>query len=408
MLSPRNAGARSGERGLAASSVPLMGVYGGGADLSLPSGAAPGGSSAPTDQHLGKVRDKYMVLCLDSLDTVGRLGKLLARKGKVLTSLAAAGHSVGLAVCSAFPLHDTLELLQARGISPADLDFAVTSCGAEVWYCGDAAATKSSSSEGCVLDDAYDTKLDLNWDAVSVRRVLNQCMGQLLRQGAAATSTNQALAKVSVGSSSGLSRRSSLSLALPRCKILVQQAGAGHHLMVVLEAGGDGGFAGAAAAPAGDETTAPADAASAKQSQHPPLTAQELIQLISRIKRRLRRSGLRTQVIAQQDDGCTKLHILPLRGSRALALRHLTYHHRVDMSSLVLVTSAKEITTGAAGAAGVAKFACSDAEELVSGVQGVLVVPPAGGADAGGSVDGFAVDLELFTHDGRLQLMPGM
>jgi hypothetical protein len=398
--------------------VPLTGAYGGSGG-SNDGGAGPAASSsnaASTDgDQLGKVRDKYMVFCLDSSDTLGRLGKLFTRKGRVLTDLAAAGHSVGLAVCSAFSLQDTVDILQGKGISLADLDFAVTSCGAEVWYCrdagkasggaGKASGASTGNNDACVLDDEYDAKLDLCWDALSVRRVLNQCMGQLLRQQAAATAASGSLAKASINSSTasagGLNRRSSLSMSLPRCKISVEAAGAGHHLMVSLEAADSGGMAPAGAYEGGSGSGS-GSSGSASASE-PALGAHELSLLISRVKRRLRKSGLRAQVIAQQDGAATKLHILPVRGSRALALRHLTYRHRVDMSSLVLVTCAKDLApTGAGG--GVAKFACSDAEELVSGVQGVLVLPPPPGA-AG---DGFPVDLDLFTHDGRVQLLPGM
>lgn len=113
--------------------------------------------------------------------------------------------------------------------------------------------------------------------------------------------------------------------------------------------------------------------------------------------------------MAQMDRGAIKLHLTPLRGSRALALRHLTFTHKVDMSSLVLVTTAKDVQPCASGPAGLAKFACSDMEDLVAGVQGVLVVPPPAGADdAGRGKQGFTVDLELFTHDARLQLLPGI
>lgn len=134
------------------------------------------------------------------------------------------------------------------------------------------------------------------------------------------------------------------------------------------------------------------------------------------------------QVMAQMDGSVIKLHLTPLRGSRALALRHLAYTHKVDMSSLVLVCCAKDVAApGAAGGssspspAGPAKFACSDMEDLLGGVQGVLVVPPpAGPAAEGGAAgdgeklqqlrgrDGFTVDLELYTHDARLQLLPGI
>jgi hypothetical protein len=248
------------------------------------------------------VRDKYMVFCLDSSDTIDRLGKLLARKGKVLMGLAKAGHSVGLAVASAFSLQDTIQLLQSKGMSMADLDFAVTSCGAEVWYCGEAAATSSSSSgskrttDNCVLDDAYDLKLDLNWDALSVRRVLSQCMGHLLRQLPGVAGGN--LSKVSAArAASGFSRRASLSLALPRYKIQVQAAGASHHLVVTLDPH-EAGSRSAAAAPAGaaEDSTAAAAATDSGKQQQPALSPADVETLIMRIKRRLRKSGLRTQV----------------------------------------------------------------------------------------------------------------
>jgi hypothetical protein len=295
VLSPKSGGGRAAERGLAASSVPLTGVYGGDATggLNTPTSAFSGAAAVSADQQqqLSMVRDKYMVFCLDSSDTIDRLGKLLARKGKVLMGLAKAGHSVGLAVASAFNLQDTSELLKAKGISTADLDFAVTSCGAEVWYCGEAAAAGSSgstkASDGCVLDDAYDLKLDQNWDALSVRRVLNQCMGQLLRQlpGVASSSAAKATPNAS------FSRRASLSLALPRYKIQVEPSGAAHHLLVTLEP--QDGLPRYADAPFGDDSTAAADNSNSAQ---PALSAQDVETLVTRIKRRLRKSGLRTQV----------------------------------------------------------------------------------------------------------------
>lgn len=292
VTSPKSGGGRAAERSLAASSVPLTGVYGGDASggLNTPTSAFSGAAAVSVDQQqqLSMVRDKYMVFCLDSSDTIDRLGKLLARKGKVLMGLAKAGHSVGLAVASAFNLQDTSELLKTKGISTADLDFAVTSCGAEVWYCGEAAAAGSSgskkASDGCVLDDAYDLKLDQNWDALSVRRVLNQCMGQLLRQLPGVASSSSSSAKATPATS--FSRRASLSLALPRYKIQVEPAGAAHHLLVTLEP--QDGYADA---PFGADGSTAADS-----NSKPALSAQDVETLITRIKRRLRKSGLRTQV----------------------------------------------------------------------------------------------------------------
>jgi hypothetical protein len=374
LLSPR--AGKGQDRMLASSSMPLTGAYGGGASSTDFSAAADAAA-----KQLGMIRDKYVVFVLDSSDTVSRLSKLLARKGKALMGLAAAGHSVGLGVTTAFSLQETADLLKSAGLAMSDLDFAITNAGSEIWYCGASTgdASSSSGSDGCSLDEQYDHMLDGKWDLVSVRRVLAQCLAE----------------RNFITGSSGTAAAGGV-----RPRIRVDASSGTHHLSVTLRPGSDGGAA--AEAPAGPATPAPAAPAAAKSGL--AMTAAEQVALIGRIKRRFRRSGLRTQVVSQLDGGDIKLHITPLRGSRSLALRHLTYKHKVDMTSLVLVCCARDMSPGpqgGAGAAGVAKFACSDMEDVVAGVQGVLVVPP----PAGAAGEGFPVDLGLFSHDGRVQLL---
>jgi hypothetical protein len=210
------------------------------------------------------------------------------------------------------------------------------------------------------------------------------------------------------------------------------------------------------------------------------LAAHEQLAVVGRIRRRFRRSGLRTQVCAQLDGAATRLHVTPLRASRSLALRFLAYKHRVDLTSIVVICCAAaviesplslaeadaasaaaasaataaakraaaaaaaaqaEAATGGGGGEGggaaagsssspspapaapkkprrlEARFAASDVEDLVAGVQGVLVVPPSSGVvvvpgNAGsngdaatrGLADGFGVDLGAW-DDGRVQLL---
>ncbi|WIA29535.1 hypothetical protein OEZ86_012033 [Tetradesmus obliquus] len=371
LLSPR--AGKGQERMLASSSMPLTGAYGGGGVSSSAFSAAADAAA----KQLGMIRDKYVVFVLDSSNTVSRLSKLLARKGKALMGLAAAGHSVGLGVTTAFSLQETQDLLKSAGLAMSDLDFAITNAGSEIWYCGASTGDASSGSDGCSIDEQYDHMLDAKWDLVSVRRVLAQCLAErnFLTGGTAAAG--------------GV-----------RPRIRVDASSGTHHLSVTLRPGSDGGAA--ADAPAGPATPAAAPALAAKGGL--AMTAAEQVALIGRIKRRFRCSGLRTQVVSQLDGGDIKLHITPLRGSRALALRHLTYKHKVDMTSLVMVCCARDMAPGAqggTGAAGVARFACSDMEDVVAGVQGVLVVPP----PAGAAGEGFPVDLGLFSHDGRVQLL---
>lgn len=89
----------------------------------------------------------------------------------------------------------------------------------------------------------------------------------------------------------------------------------------------------------------------------------------------------------------------PLRASRALALRYLAFHHRVQLANLVLVSVAREAPAGEP-----ARFATSDAEDLLGGVQRAFVLPPApAAAGVVRPAGGFPVDLALHAHDGRVQ-----
>lgn len=63
--------------------------------------------------------------------------------------------------------------------------------------------------------------------------------------------------------------------------------------------------------------------------------------------------------------GSVKLHITPLRASRALALRFMAHKHRMRLASLALVCCAASVDKGGA----TARFVASDAEDLVAGVQ---------------------------------------
>jgi hypothetical protein len=92
---------------------------------------------------------------------------------------------------------------------------------------------------------------------------------------------------------------------------------------------------------------------------------------------------------------------------RPLAL-HDGSPSQVDMTSLVLVMCSRQLSTNADGTPSAARFACSDAEDLVGGTQGVLVVPPPAASEQQqcvASQDGFPCQLDLFTWDGRLQLL---
>ncbi|GBF90940.1 sucrose-phosphate synthase-like [Raphidocelis subcapitata] len=367
-------------RSLAASSVPLIAAAPGMApppsprqptgrsSLDGPPTAANGDRAVAQPRSQLAPKSKYLVLLLDGADSAARLAALVARKGKsMLAAAAGAGQTVGVGVASAYGLGDTLRLLAGAGLSAGDVDFAVTDCGSQIWLAGAASArapgaAAGAAAEACAADESYDAHIDHNWDKISVRRLLAHLLAQ-------------------PGIFAGLAGGAA---APPPLRVSVDTETGSHHLLLTLR-----------------RRNAPAGGAAA-----PPLAPEALLALVSRIKRRFRSSGVRAQIAAQLEaDGAARLHITPLRASRALALRYLAHRHGVPLADLVFVSCAREMAPGAP-----ARFAASDAEDLVAGVQGVLVLPPPPAAGDGAAVAaasaGFAVDLEPYSHDGRIQLMP--
>jgi hypothetical protein len=269
-------------------------------------------------------KGRYVVFQLDSSDTAARLSSLLAvarKGGKALAALAAAtgGQSVGVGVASAYGLGATLKLLRAAGLGPRDVDFLVSNCGSQIWYGagssggggGSSALVGRADESCCVADEPYDAFVDHHWDKASVRRVL----AQLLAQPGLLTGL--------AGGSGGGGAAGGGAAAAGAVKISADTTTGAHHLLLTIRRAATGGGGGGGSA------------------LHPPpqaLSAQELTSLVARIRKRFRGSGLRTQVVAQvEGDGTARIHITPLRASRALALRYLAHQHGVDLRSLVVV-----------------------------------------------------------------------
>jgi hypothetical protein len=483
--------------------------------LSPPAPPAQAAAPPPPRGCLPRVKDKYVVFSIDSADSMARLSALLARRGRALLGLAAAaGQAVGVGVASMYGLQETAELLAPAGLSLDDLDFAICQAGSEIWYCrgavggggaseggggggvggggGGGSNASSSSATGVllpepVLDEQYEAHIGGHqWDEVSVRRVMAQAIVERNfmppapatalashAQHALDTAARHAAEADAAAAAPGAAPTPPPPPAVPaasalgrlsytRPSITVGADAGAHHLLVTLRRSVVVDRSALAAALARTEDGI---AAAAIAPGDHGLAAHEQLAVVGRIRRRFRRSGLRTQVCAQLDGAATRLHVTPLRASRALALRFLAYKHRVDLTSIVLVccaaaviesplslaeadaasaaaasaasAAAKRQAQAADGAAPAApapskprrleaRFAASDVEDLVSGVQGVLVVPPSSGvvvvptagggggasaaaaaaAAASGSAlaDGFAVDLGAW-DDGRVQLL---
>jgi hypothetical protein len=415
--SPRNLGRLSLDLNPAANGAP--GGAGGPAAPGAASGGPLVGSALSTPLRAGPrllaAKSKYVVLLLDSADAALPLGALLSRKGRaaLAAAVSSTGASVGVGVASAYGLSDTLALLGGAGlVSAAQLDFAVTDCGAQIWYTAAAAGAAGAAGgsmfpgldgAGAAADEAYSGFLDFRWDKPSVRRLLAHLLAH-----------RTLLTGLSGGAASG---------PPPAARISVDTDTGPHHLLLTLRR---------------------KDAPPGGAARAPVLPARELAALVARIKRRFRAGGVRTQITAQAEaDGSARIHVTPLRASRALALRYLALRHGVDMTDLAFVRWA---APGGGESRGVcalrtrrqqpaprskphspsppaapalpprscarrmppgepAAFAASDAADLIGGVQSVLVVPPGGPAGAAAGLDGFPVDLELFKYDDRLQIM---
>ncbi|GBF97791.1 sucrose phosphate synthase [Raphidocelis subcapitata] len=373
-------------------------------------------------------KGRYVVLLLDSRDTAARLAGLLARKGgRALAALASgSGATVGVGVASAYGLGDTLRLLLGGGgLGLGGIDFLITNCGAQIWHpaaAASAAAAAAASDDAaaaaaCVPDEGYDAFVDASWDKISVRRVLAQMLAQ-----------RGLLAGLGGGGAAAGARGGGGGGAAPPVKVTADTETGAHHLLLTLRRTPAAAGAAAAAAPP-------------QQPPPPALSPGDLSALVARVRKRFRAGGLRCQVVAQlESDGAARLHITPLRASRALALRYLAHRHGVEMRGLVVVSCARELAPPPpAGGPCPAAFAASDAEDLLAGALGALVVPPppppppppaprapdgapadaaapgggagaeaAEGPGAGQLLGGFPVDLSLYTHDGRLQVLTGL
>jgi sucrose-phosphate synthase len=475
----------------------------------LPPPTPSAAAAQPPRGCLPHVKDKYVVFSIDSVDSMARLSALLARRGRALLGLAAAaGQTVGVGVASMYGLQETADLLAPAGLTLDDLDFAICQAGSEIWYCRGATAAAENGGNGngggapCppsppepMLDEQFEAHIGGHrWDEVSVRRVMAQAIVErnfmppapatalashataALAAAAKAAGNGAGAAADGADDAKALPPAAASRLSFTRPSITVGADAGAHHLLVTLRRSVVVDRAALAAALARTEDGI---AAAAIAPGDHGLAAHEQLAVVGRIRRRFRHSGLRTQVCAQLDGAATRLHVTPLRASRALALRFLAYKHRVDLTSIVVICCAAAVidsplslaesldaavggggggggkraaaagaAEGEAAAAGAAagpnpaaarpkprrleaRFAASDVEDLVAGVQGVLVVPPSSGvvhlpaAGAGGGgggavaaaaaaadgtsppprlADGFAVDLGVW-DDGRVQLL---
>lgn len=115
-----------------------------------------------------------------------------------------------------------------------------------------------------------------------------------------------------------------------------------------------------------------------------PLEQMDNATLIDRVRKRVRRVGIRCNLTLQlvpEETAAERtrsvLHATPLRCSRALALRHIVHSGNFLMADTVfLCTPASMHANAAQDGHSVIGALCSDMATLVEGAQKVVVVPP--------------------------------
>lgn len=365
-------------------------VPAGGTDLSrnfsLPESSSSSGPVAAPGVAAG-LKDKYVVFVLDSRDTAKRIAQQLARKGNALKSLTAG---MGLGLCSVYGLSDTSALLKGNNIDIGQFDFAITNAGSEIWY---------TSSDSPQLDEGFETVVDSHWDKQVVVRLIEAAMRQKTFLASMTVKTSAAAGAVAAGGAgvaatvaaagpggvtAGLPSVASGALPLPDVKVDAD-TGSWHVVLELAPGAGEG-----------DTLMPPA----------------EQLALMGRLKRRFRRSGVRCQLMAQMENSTVKIHITPVRASRALALRYLAHRHKVSLPSILLVACPRLLEVSKGGQLESGSFAASDADDLVAGCQGVMLLPGDGSTAAGGNSGstgaakaGYSVDLSVYTHSDRVKVL---
>lgn len=285
----------------------------------------------------GKTRDQYLVLALDSIVGLTVMRTALANEGGLRALAGAAeGESVGLIVASLYPHDATMKLLRANGVQPTAADYLLLCGGAEVW--------RSVGGGKFVQDPVYESHAEFRWDKLTAYRVLAQNM------------TTRVLYGNSPPPKDG------------RPRVSVDRDLGPQHLLF-----------------------------NVTKSQ---VSANEEAAMLGRLQTTIRRSGVRAALTLQLDESVkvrppmkamVRVHVTPLRGTRAMALRYIANTDDLDLSRFTVLIAGAPNVDGAGQAGASLGFSCSDAADLLSGVPAAVVLPLP--ANAPGS------DLQLFQVD---------
>ena len=478
------------------------------AGLSSFEGGPNGGGAAFASTDRGAARRGFVVVPLDGAHAVpaaaaaisalaAAIGRSSARDVDAGTALASTPAPVGIGVASMLGFDDTVAALTGAGVDVgAWVDWAVCHSGADVWHAvvsdGSASSSSSSSTVRWAADEAWEAHIGLWWDRASAARVVSKALRPAADAAADAAAAAAAGADGSAGDpgvaallraldglapstglhphhvlleltgdataavAAGVSSAASGAVSGPAAAGLAARFGA--VLSAAQRSLGGGGGGGGGASSTAPPSSAPANSVTAGADPDGELP----LAVVDRLRRRMRANGYRAhmtlQAVPEEGDGdgttpstptrfAPRLHITPLRASRALALRFLAakFGLAMDAFTVVLVppaverpllkggggdggggggagapaTSPRAFATGrAASTAADVVPHTSDLVELASGAcRAVILEPEGGGADRDAALPprprarppllarlAFRVDPADF--DGRITLAP--
>ncbi|KAF5837580.1 hypothetical protein DUNSADRAFT_4151 [Dunaliella salina] len=372
--------------------------------------------------------EHFMVLCVDSMTDMEAAAALIkdslakgASNGpnsmhcNLLRKIAGVSPQgeLGVGIMCNWTCKDARTVLKQQGVNERDLAFFVCNAGSLVWHTNmdkgsEAQEGKPAEADKPELtcDEQWEQHINFRWDSRVVQQVLQRIIDSDVGWGKLAIARDSGDGKTQPAATTSVSMKLS-----PQSSPL--------HQMVEVE------VLGAVHNPSATPTKAAA--------QRQPLSLADVgLQLLGAFRRKLRMSGVRAQcVVSPQDlDISVVLHITPLRCSRALAMRHLAFRFKRPIeSAFTVVTFTAPQVPGASTASGSASdlvpveavlsperkvqvsegaaspmlltLRCSDGEDLLGGVQRVVLLPSAHSvaSAAGSSQQPQAVPSVCFTVD---------
>lgn len=279
----------------------------------------------------GQDRKHFVVVPLDG---VFRVKDMAPSIQAVKKAAAASNGAVGVGLVSMMGFEHTRNELSEAEVDLDGLDWIVCHSGADIWH--------GQQDGQWEADDHWEQLIDFRWDRVSLQRLLTKLMtAPTLLTPAPSVKGLSPLARALASMPDPDKEEKGVHpqhvcIQLDRESKSILGQGTGNHKLAVSTA------------------------------------------VVDRLRRRLRSNGFRAhltlQMVPEDDDLISNVHITPLRASRALALRYLANKFNLDMERITVIvlppTVSKKNEMYQVGSY------TSDLAELVSGLNKVFIEIP--------------------------------